>query len=369
MKCYGIDLHSDNFITYTEDIFNDNETRQTKKYYLEELSKFKAKLNKDDHVAIEATTNAFWFYYQIKPYVKNCFILDTNKIVLNGNKTDKIDAQKIFNILAYYVYIQKLKNIPKVYVPPEKVIELRNLFSTYNLTKKMKNQVKNRIHSIFKMFGICLNRRLLNSQKGLKTVLNIEIDEWSHYQVKILIDHLSFINDQLNDLKNKIIFNGTLYFKDNVLLLLTINGFSAFTAIALLTDIVDIKRFKNAKKFTCYLRTTPRIKESNKTTHIGNLNRCGRTLTVTLMTQSLKHFKESGSYFQVFYTRLRKGKSAGKARLALIRKVLTSAYYMLKRKNEFFWKSKLTYDNKVHKLKSVMKSLSKEKGEIIKRIA
>ena len=69
------------------------------------------------------------------------------------------------------------------------------------------NQVKNRIHSIFKMHGICLNPTLLNSQKGMKAILNIKLDELSHYQVKLLINHLNIINEELNDLNNKIIIN------------------------------------------------------------------------------------------------------------------------------------------------------------------
>ncbi|MBN2737124.1 MAG: IS110 family transposase [Spirochaetales bacterium] len=350
MKCYGIDLHSDSFVFYTENVLNDQDSKLTRKCYLDELDKFKAKLSKDDYVAVEATSNAFWFYYQIKPYVKDCFVLDTNKIVVNGNKTDKIDAQKIFNLLAYYVYIQKLKNIPKVYIPPKEVIELRSLFSTYNLGKKMRTQVKNRIHSIFKINGICLDRKFLNSKSGKEKVLEIEINDIARFQIKQLLTHLNFLDIEQKEIEDKIIFTGFCYFKNEIHLLLTIKGFSAFTAIALLTDIVDVKRFKTAKKFTCYLRTTPRIKSSNKTTHMNNLNRCGRSLTVTLLTQSLLHFKVAGPYFTEFYNRLRKGKSAGKSRLALIRKVLTAAYYMLKRGTEFFWKDNVNYQRKVHNL-------------------
>ena len=146
---------------------------------------------------------------------------------------------------------------------------------------------------------------------------------------------------------------GKEYYQEEIERLMTIPGFSFLSALALLSDICEVDRFPTVKKFCSYLRTAPKISESNNTTHLGKVNKCSRSLTVTMLTQSVQHFRNSSPYFGVFYDRLKSGKSYGKTRMALIRKILVSAYYMLKRKENFKWsdksnmerKTKLFYDN------------------------
>lgn len=140
---------------------------------------------------------------------------------------------------------------------------------------------------------------------------------------------------------------GKKYYQEEIERLMTIPGFSFLSALALIADIAEIDRFPNVKKFCSYLRTAPKITESNNTTHLGKVNKCSRSLTVTFLTQSVQHFRNSSLYFGEFYDRLKSGKSYGKTRMALIRKILVSAYYMLKRKENFKWSDKSNMENKI----------------------
>jgi hypothetical protein len=94
------------------------------------------------------------------------------------------------------------------------------------------------------------------------------------------------------------------------------------------------------------LRTAPRVKGSNTTTRVGSTSRQSRSMTCTLLTQSVVHLKHAGPHFTSFYERVHIGKSAGKTRIALIRKILVSAYFMLKRRTLFFW-----IDSELHERK------------------
>lgn len=74
-----------------------------------------------DHVALEATTNSWEFYDQLKPLVAevavaNCFQLKL--ISASGRKTDKQDALVLAKLLAANL-------LPTVWVPPQPVRELR----------------------------------------------------------------------------------------------------------------------------------------------------------------------------------------------------------------------------------------------------
>ena len=59
-----------------------------------------------------------------------------------------------------------------------------------------------------------------------------------------------------------------------------------------------------------------------------------------------------------FYARVKIGKSNGKARVVLIRKILVSAYCMLKKKKKYYWVDKTSYNNK--KMKEYQVSLKKK---------
>lgn len=358
MAFYGVDLHTDSFVTArlaAEDCANINSSpiKVTKHYLLDEsFQKFKESLTEEDYVIVEACANAFWFYDQIKELVKGCYVLDVNKYTANTNKTDKLDAKKLTKKLAYYVLTNgDSDDLPLVYIPPKEVRELRALFSTYQLDKKTITQFKNRIHSIFAENGIDIPKKQLNPENRSK-LLNIPISDVWKLQLKTLFTQLEAIEEETEKIKQMIYELGYRFFRQEIELLVSIKGFSPLTAIALMSDVVDIKRFSSVKKFCAYLRTAPRVKSSNDKTVIGS-TRHSRSLTCTLMSQSVEHFAVAGEHLSNFYARVKKGKKAGVYRMALIRKVLVCAYYMLKRNKSFKWVDDALYREKLRELKKI----------------
>ncbi len=117
---------------------------------IRELSK---RLQHDDVVLLEATTNAFWLYDQLAGLVKSCYILNTRKVTLQGNKSDALDARRVVQLLSTHVLLGTEGELPKVWVPPAEIRELRTLFSVYRSCKKMITQTKNRLHSLYRQQG------------------------------------------------------------------------------------------------------------------------------------------------------------------------------------------------------------------------
>lgn len=342
MSCIAIDLHSDCFTAARRKDVDERSVKTVGKYFLkdETFLKFTETLSRDDYVAIEATTNAFWFYDKISPYVKKVIIFDTNKVNFKGNKTDSNDAKKLLDILEYFIYIKGENEIPQVFVPRVEIRRLRELFASYKLQKKIITQLKNRIHSILKQHGHVIKRSSLGTVHGKLLALDLIDNDISRIEIKLLLSQIELIEKHCERMVELIASIGKKYFKKEVELLMTIPGFSFISALALIADIADVKRFPTVKKFCSYLRAAPGIKESNKTTHIGKINKSSRSLTVSFLTQSVRHLKGSSSYFENFYDRLKEGKSYGKTRMALIRKILVCAYYMLKRNEKFKWSNK-----------------------------
>jgi transposase len=355
---YGIDLHTDSFVAAKLDSQEnaDKATIKTNKYFLQDsFQQFKDSLNKDDYILIEACGNAFWFYDQVIDLVKDCYVLDVNKYYANNNKTDKLDAKKLAKKLAYYVITHgDSDDLPLVYVPPKAIRELRGLFTSYKLNKKAIVQFKNRIHSIFKENGFNVPKKLSSTLQNRTKLLELPISDIWKSQLKVLFSQIDALEEETEKIKQLIYELGYQLYKEEITILLSIKGFSPLTAIALMSDIIDIKRFPNAKKFCSYLRTAPRVHSSNKTTVIGPTNKFSRTLTCSLLSQSIEHFAVSSDYLKSFYERVKQGKKPGVYRMALIRKILVCAYYMLNRKKLFYWVNEKLYQQKLQELNSII---------------
>lgn len=342
MSCIAIDLHSDCFTSAIRGDVDGKSVKLVKKYFLNKKSllEYTDTLSKTDYVAIEASTNAFWFHDKISPFVKDVIILDTNKINFNGNKTDTNDARKLLDVLEYFVSVKGVNEIPRVFVPNIHIRELRELFTSYKLQKKIITQLKNRIHSILKQHGHVIKKASLKTTKGKSFAIALIDNEISRLEIKRMINQFESAQIEADTIAELIAWIGKEYYQEEIERLMTIPGFSFLSALALISDIAEINRFPTVKKFCSYLRTAPKITESNKSTHLGKVNKCSRSLTVSYLTQSVLHFRNSSIYFGEFYDRLKSGKGYGKTRMALIRKILVSAYYMLKRKENFKWSDK-----------------------------
>lgn len=69
----------------------------------------------------------------------------------------QLDAEHLVKKLTYYLMRgRREEDLPTVYIPDAEIWELRGLFTTYQLHKKRKVQMTNRIHSILKQNRICV---------------------------------------------------------------------------------------------------------------------------------------------------------------------------------------------------------------------
>ena len=160
---------------------------------------------------------------------------DTNDIRSSGNKIDKIDAKKLARKLTSYVTMGENKeDLPLVYVPDPGIRELRGLFTTYRLYNKMKVQVKNRIHSIQKQNGICIDRGKIDRKAFQGQIEEFVVEEVWKLQMHPAYRELQSLTKEQEGIKDMIYLRGYAKFKREVELLLGIRGFSPLAAIALM---------------------------------------------------------------------------------------------------------------------------------------
>ncbi len=355
---YGIDLHTDSFKAAVLGENTDELTMETVSLKTEAFRRFLSKLMIEDYIVVEASTNTFWFVEQVKEYVKEVYVVDPYKFSIISNsrkKTDKIDAIKLAKKLKYYVcYDKSSDEFPIIYVPSKEVSELRSMFVTYEMLKKQACMTKNRIRSLFRQNGIFgFSKENLSYNHIQDRIRSLPVSEAFLVQINILLSTLNSLENEKENIKKAILKKGKIFYRE-IRILTSIRGISPFLAIAIMSDIADINRFPSAKKLCSYLRTAPRIDASGNTAHVGKVNKQSRTLTASLMTESIKHFIDSSDRLYKFYFEKRKGKNAGKVRVAVMRKIIVIIYNMLKENKMYYYTDEKNHVAKMKQYESAL---------------
>jgi transposase len=324
------------------------------------LASFYETLTPETYVLVEATITTFSFVRLIQPLVKEVIVANTyelKQISLARNNTDKIDADKLCRIIKMQV-LSGEQTVSPVTVPPLEIQELRGLFTTYRLYKKQATQIKNRIHSLLKEKLYGFTQEQIFGQKQRKVIREIESASAMSFQVNELFDLLSYLEARIEDLQDKIKEQAEPFMRE-IEILTSMKGISVFIAIAVIADIIKVDRFKNSKMFTSYLRSAPRVSNSNTSVSIRGTNKKGRKLSASLVVQSLNHMLSGSPKLNRWYTELTKYKKAGLVRTGLRRKVFAEMYQMLKKGEYHYCREKEKHETKMRQYKKFLERRKK----------
>jgi len=331
-----------------------------------DLKKYIENLGSSDAMILEASTGTFWWADQIEAQGALCYILDPHKFKIikdSWNKTDKHDARNMAKALWVYLITGEF-GIPTVYKPQAVVRELRRLFTQYALLNRQICMHKNNIQAILSDNGVHLlvieKERLLNAEKGCLILKDLDIAASSRISIQMSQELLWKLEENKELLGREIILAGEP-FQNEVKLLMTIKGITPLTALAFLSDIGDIRRFKSLRKMYAYLGLVPKSKDSGGKSRPGHINRESRKLTRTILTQSVFHISNSSPYLNNYYSDLTKKRGAGRARIALIRKICGIMRRMLLTGKEFRWVDKKLYEKKFNQYVKTLQKLQEER--------
>jgi len=361
MQFIGIDLHTNKFTCSYRDEDSPPDARKGKRTETFELTgqgfaAFYGTLTDETYVLVEATITTFAFVRLIQPLVKEVIVANTyelKQISLARVNTDKIDA----NILSRIIKMQVLGRehaVSPVVVPPVEIQELRGLFTTYRLYRKQTTQIKNRIHSLLKEKLYGFTQEEIFDRKSREKIRNRENGSALSFQLNELFDLLEFTEARIEPLKGQIMAQAEPYMRE-IEILTSMKGVSVFIATAVIADIIEVNRFKNSKTFTSYLRSAPRVSNSNTSVSIKGTNKKGRKMSATLLTQSLNHVLNASPKLNRWYMRLTKYKKAGLVRTGLRRRVFAEMYQMLKKGEYHYARDEQNHDAKLLQYRRFLK--------------
>lgn len=112
--------------------------------------------------------------------------------------------------------------------------------------------------------------------------------------------------------------------------LATIPGIGPYSAMILLAEIGEIRRFGTAKVLFSYAGLVPWVRESAGHSHRGPINRCGSPRLRWVMVEAAHTALRCSPAARHYFERLRRRKHTHVARVALARKLLGAVFSLLR---------------------------------------
>ena len=281
--------------------------------------------------AIESTCNWYHVYDTLELLGIDTVLVNvrrTKVIAESKIKTDKLDAKTITHCL-------RTGFIAKSWIPPRKTREFRNIVRHRLSLRKEITRFKNKIHSILLRNGIKHEYSDLFGRKGMEFLRNLELKGYDRYRLQSYLGIVESLVQEREKTDNKI--SQLCKLDEYAMLLTSIKGIRYYSAMVIVSEIGNIKRFPNPKKLCSYAGLVPRTMQSGNHVYHGRiLKECNHNLKWILNQCVHSHirFCKESSIAKLYYRVMRK-KGKNKATVAASRKMLTIIWHMLSKGEEF----------------------------------
>jgi len=324
MHYAGIDLHKR---TLSVSIENENgpigkpktfscQEEETVVRFFSDLRPFRA--------VIEASGGYRWLYGLLSPLgdVVLAHPRRLKAIVAGRAKTDKLDAALLAKLL-------RAGLIPTAYIPPERYAQLRDLTRARARLSRHETEAKNELHAILARNNVhlpvktpfCRRWILLASRLDLGPVDGAVRDE--------LLARIHYFEKQMKRTDDALAETAKSFPEMNALL--PIHGIGLFTALLIVAEIGEPRRFKDGRQVGSYAGLTARVDQSGGHCYHGSITRQGSAWLRWALVQAAMRVTARDPKLSNFYARIRKRSSAKIARVAVARKLAGICWLRLMR--------------------------------------
>lgn len=278
-----------------------------------------------------------------------------------GRKSDTKDAEWLADLLAHGL-------LRGSFVPPEPVQELRELMRTRKQLVRERNRHTQRIQKVLEHGNIKLanvvsdilgasGRRILvalingennpeklaalggvrlrASKAELAAALHGYVTEHHRFLLRLHLDQIMAIDTGIDDVERRV-ERCIEPFREVADLLDTIPGIDQLTAASILGEIGDdMTRFPTAGHLVSWAGLCRKLDETAGKPRSTRLRRGGLWIKTILLQAAWAAVKRKDSYYRAQFMRLSRRRGAKKAIVAVAASMLTTAYYVIQRREPF----------------------------------
>lgn len=279
---------------------------------------------KDVSVAFEATSQAFYLCDLLEGRVGEVKVAhprDLRAIAHARIKNDRLDAEKLSEL-------NRGGLIPAVWVPPTKTRDARELLHEQARTQSAAQKEKVKIRSLLRRWGQLSVSNVLDLPRG------VQLPPGASFTLGRKQAHLKWLIESEKELSREI--RRQVPMGDREQWLCTIPGVGTRTARWLSNTLGDVARFPDARHVASYFGLVPSERSSGGTVRRGGITKEGNVMARRLLIQcawaAIRATKKDASgRWRAMYTRLiDRGKSKGRAIVAVANHLCRVAYALLR---------------------------------------
>lgn len=324
MQTYvGLDVHK----RYTQAVMLDEKGKvlMSKQFMNEpqEFDKLSQEIGEDAKIVMESCSCWQYIYDYLDEMgydIKLAHPLKVKAIASAKIKTDTIDAKMLADLL-------RADLIPESYVPPNWVRKERNVVRHRYSLVALKTLIKNKVHAILIRHGIMYPYTDFG-KAGMEYLYSIDLPVEERVAMDNYLSFIDFLDKKIEE-SDEIV---EMLCKENPLanLLTSMPGIGYYSALLIMSEIGDIRRFEKAEQLCSYAGLVPSVYQSGNTLRMGHITKQGSRWLRWIMTQCALVAVQKDDTLRTFYIRISKRRGKKVALTAVARKMLVYIHTMIK---------------------------------------
>lgn len=324
-RSLGLDLHQATIYVTTLDF--EAGTLERLEVAVEEkaLRIFEATLRPDDRLALEATTNSYYFYQRLRPQVADVVIANPTKLRPWLGQEDKSDRNDSF----WLALLNSFGCLPIVWIPDEETEQDRRLLSHRTDLIQEQTRCLSRIRSLIATYGLQCPVSDLRARDSREFVrqLRRRLPQSAQLVLDSLLHQVDDVARRLEPIDATVAMRAAA--RPEVSLLMSVPGLDQLLSLTILAAIGTINRFPRPQSLVKYAGLSPRENSSAGKARRGTLRKAGcRRLRWALTQAAVTLVKRPGRLRNLYRRLKRKGENLAMA--ACARKLLVWIWHMLK---------------------------------------
>jgi transposase len=276
------------------------------------------------HVALEATYGWEWLAELLEDAgfdVHLAHPLRTRAIAAARVKTDAVDARTLAHLL-------RTGLLPEAYIAPPGLRDLRELLRHRATLVALRTSIKNRVHAVLARQGILPEHSDLFGTAGCEFLARLELREGPRRRLDSLMALIGDFDREIAAATREI--DQRAKSDERVKLLCQIRGIGRYTAMLIIAEVGEVKRFPTARHLCAWAGLTPTVRSSDVKARLGHISHQGSTILRWALTEAAQHAPTGGGPLRAQYERIAKRRGRKVAKVAVARQILTLCYYGLR---------------------------------------
>jgi len=275
-------------------------------------------------VAVEAC--GFWpgFREVVEPEVERLVLVHPQRVKAIASaklKNDRVDSATLAHLL-------RCDLLPESWKADRETQARRQQVRLRATLVRQRTRLKNKVHAVLHQQGLRAPVTDLFGKRGRQWLAQVKLPKTGRQAVEVCLRMIDRYREEIEEQNRQL--REQWRGDQRAQWLTTIPGIGMYSAMLLLAEIGDIRRFQDKRALCSYAGLVPRVRESaGKPQARGGITRQGSPWLRWILVEAAQVATRSSPAAQHCYERLRRKKHPHVARVGLARKLLVAVYALL----------------------------------------